>query len=272
MLVAESTVRLVLVLLAFVVYDTLVALAVAAALPALTWVAGQVVPVLRRAARRRGDLAAHSLVRNYAVASLASSASALVMVGFPVLIAATSTPAELAGAAGLILGISLTRAPMLVPLTALQGVALTHFLRARHRGWRALGGIVWPVLSITVIGAALAYLVGPWLFRTLLGGSYSLDGWTLAALTGSAGLLAILTLTGMFALALHRHGLFAAGWVTATVTAVLLLLVPLPLVDRVLLSLLAGPLVGVAVHTVGLGGAPNRDRFEPSGGPQAVED
>ena len=94
----------------------------------------------------------------------------------------------------------------------------------------------------------------------------------MAALTGSAGLLAILTLTGMFALALHRHGLFAAGWVTATVTAVLLLLLPLPLVERVLLSLLAGPLVGVAVHTVGLGGAPNRDRFEPSGGPQAVED
>ncbi len=69
----------------------------------------------------------------------------------------------------------------------------------------------------------------------------------------------------MFALALHRHGLFAAGWVTATVTAALLLLVPLPLTERVLLSLLAGPLLGVVVHTVGLGGAPNRGRHDLSG-------
>ncbi len=45
LLVAESTVRLVLVVLAFAVFDNVVALAVAAALPAVTWVAAQVVPV-----------------------------------------------------------------------------------------------------------------------------------------------------------------------------------------------------------------------------------
>ncbi|MDN5805452.1 MAG: hypothetical protein L0H26_12840, partial [Microlunatus sp.] len=124
-------------------------------------------------------------------------------------------------------------------------------------------GTVGPVLGVTLAGAALAYLVGPSLFRILLGGVYTLAGTTLAALTVSAGLLATLTLTGMFALALYRHGLFAAGWMSATVAAVILLLVPLPLTERVLLSLLVGPLLGVAVHTIGLVGTLSRETGKP---------
>lgn len=261
---AEATVRLGLILLALWLYGTLTALAIAAALPALTWVVGQVVPVLRRTARGRSDVRPRRLLRNYAIASLASSASALLMVGFPVLISVTSTPTELAGAAALMLGISLTRAPLLVPLSALQGVALTHFLHSRHQGHRALWLVIRPLLCVTAAGAALAYLVGPWLFTRLLGSGYTLAGGTLALLTVSAGLLAALTLTGMFALALHLHGLFAAGWISATVVAVLLLLVPLPLTDRALLSLLAGPALGVVVHAVGLFSVPSAARGSSS--------
>lgn len=255
LVIGESTARLVLVCLAFLLYDSLDTLAAAASVPALVWVAALALPVFRQAARQGADVTGVLLLRNFGAASLASSASALIMVGFPVLIAATSTAEELAGAAGLMLGISLTRAPLLVPLTALQGVALTHFLRSRRRGWLALWGVVWPVLGITLVGSILAFSIGPWIFRSLLGAGYELGGRTLAGLTASAGLLAILTLTGMFALALHRHAVFAAGWVTATVVSVSLLLLPLALTDRVLISLVVGPLVGVTVHAAGLGRA-----------------
>lgn len=255
LVIGESTARLGLVCLVFLLYDSLDTLAAAAAVPAVAWVAALALPVFRQAARQRADVTGAVLLRNFGAASLASSASALIMVGFPVLIAATSTSDELAGAAGLMLGISLTRAPLLVPLTALQGVALTHFLRNRQRGWLALWGVVWPVLGTALVGAGLAFLIGPWLFRSMLGPGYELEGSTLAGLTASAGLLAILTLTGMFALALHRHAVFAAGWVTGTAISVSLLLMPVALADRVLISLLIGPLVGVIVHTAGLGRA-----------------
>ena len=249
---AEATVRLGLVFLAYALFDTMTALAVAATLSATTWIVGLLLPTLRRAARGRSDVLPKSLLANYAFASIASAASASMMVGFPVLISATSTTEELAGAAALILGISLTRAPLMVPLTALQGVALTHFMRTRDRGLRALWGVSWPVLAVTAIGAVLAGLIGSWLFRLLLGASYFISGSTLAILTTSAGLLAILTLTGMFALALHRHALFAVGWVSATVLAVAMLLLGLPLTERVLLGLVAGPLLGIVIHVVGL--------------------
>ncbi|MFT4165597.1 MAG: hypothetical protein QM650_10180 [Microlunatus sp.] len=248
----EATARLVLLGLALLWYSSLDGLAIAAGLPAAAWVVALILPSLRQAAARRSATTSLRLLRNYSIASLASSASALLMVGFPVLISATSSAAELATSAGLILGISLTRAPLLVPLTSLQGVALTYFLRTLHLGRSALLRTVGPVLGVTAAGAGLAYLVGPWLFRALLGGKYALDGGTLAMLTVSAGLLATLTLTGMFALALHRHQLFACGWVTATATAILLLFLPLPVTERVIWSLLAGPLLGVVVHLIGL--------------------
>lgn len=251
--IAEASVRLVLIGIALVLFDSLDGLAIAAALPALAWVAALLLPVYRAAARRRGDASRRLLLRNYGVACLASSASALLMVGFPVLISATSSEAELAASASLMLGISLTRAPLLVPLTALQGVALTHFLRHRDRGWFALWGVAGPVLALALVGSALAWTIGPWLFGILLGGSYVIGGSTLALLTISAGLLAILTLTGMLCLALHRHVLFAAGWITATAGAIVALTAPMPLTSRVLLSLLVGPVVGVAVHFLGLG-------------------
>ena len=252
LVIAEATVRLGLIVLALLFFDSIEGLAIGAALPALTWVVALGIPVFRAAAKRRGDVPASQQLRNYAVASLATSASALLMVGFPVLISATSSHDELASSAGLMLGISLTRAPLLVPLTALQGVALAHFLGNSRRGTRALSTTVGPVLGLSAVGAVFAYLIGPWLFRILLGASYDLNGITLAALTVSAGLLASLTLTGMFALAVSRHVFFAAGWITATLAAVLCLLMPLPLLDRVLLSLLIGPLIGITVHVFGL--------------------
>lgn len=258
LMVGESTVRLGLVGGVYLSRGSLGSLAIAAALPALVWTVALVLPVFAAAARQRADVEARVLMRNYAVASLASAASALVMVGYPVLLSATSSSAEVAVSAGLMLGISLTRAPLLVPLTTFQGVALAHFL-GRPGGW-ALLRTAGPVLAITGVGAAVAYVVGPQLFHLLLGGRYELDGATLAALTISAGLLATLTLTGMFALAVHRHALFAAGWLSTTAAAVALLLVPLPLTERVLLSLLLCPLVGMVVHGVGLGVLHRNDR------------
>ena len=88
----------------------------------------------------------------------AAAASALLLVGFPVLLRATTPDAEFATAAPLILAVSLSRAPLLVPLGAYQTVAVTKVMTGglrtlltpdagggrRHPGGRAAGLPPWP--------------------------------------------------------------------------------------------------------------------------------
>lgn len=224
----------------------------AAAAGALAWVVLLAAPSSRRAARARVDVPWRPYVRGLGHAMAAATASAVVVVGFPVLLRLTSSPAEYAAAAPLILAVQLTRAPLLVPLGAFQGVVLTHVLDRPERGLRALQPVVLGLAAVGAVGAVLAHLVGPWLMTALFGRSYRVDGPVLAALTVAAVALALLTLTGAVALALDLHRSFSAGWVVATAVSVGLLLGPWDTGTRTVASLLVGPCVGVAVHLLAL--------------------
>jgi O-antigen/teichoic acid export membrane protein len=248
----ESTVRLGVVLAALELSGTLTALAVGSAVSSAAWLATTAFRSGRRYLRRRGDSSWRGQMHNFANASVASTASTALTVGFPVLMALTSSQSEILASAGLMLGISLARAPMMVPLTAFQGVALAHFLQNPTGVFRSLLRIVGVIVLVAGAGILAAWLVGAWLFRWLLGSRYALSGQVLAGLVGSAGLLAILTITGMSCLALGRHLPYAVGWLTATAVSGLLLLVPIDLSMRVLVSLSVGPLIGVTVHLLSL--------------------
>jgi len=206
----------------------------------------------RRAARARADVGLGRLLGNTGHAALAALASAALVVGFPVLLRATSNPVEWLTAAPLVLAISLTRAPLLIPLTAYQGVAVTYFLVNRRQGFAPALRLAGVVTLVGVVGAALAALVGPAILQLLFGPAYRLDARTLAGLTIAATVLALLTLSGSAVVALGMHGHYAIGWVLATVASVLLLLLPLPLADRAVISLVVGPLVGLAYHAQAL--------------------
>lgn len=256
---AEPTVRLVLVLAVVALGVTALGLETASGVAAAAWLLLVLVsrPV-RAGARARADVDRATFLRHVAHTLVAATASAALVVGFTVLLRATSAPAEYATAAPFILAISVTRAPLLIPLTAYQGVAITHFLAHRDQGVvRAL----WPSLRLVVAGGAVAALaaglVGPWAMELLFGEGYRVPGGQLALLTAAAAGLAVLTLTGAAVLALGRHRAFATGWVLATATSTALLLLPLPLEVRGILSLGVGPLVGVAAHAVALRGAPS---------------
>lgn len=245
----EAVVRLALVGVVAAVGAGVLGLEVAAGAGAAAWV---VLAVVARRVRAglgaRADVPLPQLLRHVRATLLASVASSALLVGFPVLLSATATATEVAAAAPFFLAISLTRAPLIFPLIAYQGVAITHFLARRDQGLRAL----WPgarlLLGLGVVGTAAAWAVGPWLMRTLVGPEYDVPGGLLAALTAAAAVLALLTLTGAATLALGAHRAFAAGWTTAALVSVTLLLLPLPLETRGVLSLAAGPLVGVVVQ------------------------
>ncbi|MGE2834134.1 hypothetical protein [Mycobacterium sp. SMC-4] len=177
----------------------------------------------------------------------ASGASAVLVMGFPVLLQATSD--ELGAAGGVvILAVTLTRAPLLVPLTAMQGNLIAHFVDQRARRLRALLTPTAVVVTLGALGVVLAGAFGPWLLRAAFGTQYDADGALLAWLTAAAVAIALLTLTGAATVAAALHRAYASGWVIATVVAALLLLLPLDLEARTIVALLCGPLLGIAVH------------------------
>jgi O-antigen/teichoic acid export membrane protein len=172
--------------------------------------------------------------------------------GFPVLLKLTS--AELGAEGGVvILAVTLTRAPLLVPLTAMQGNLIAHFVDERSHRLRALVSPALIIAGIGGVGVLLAGLVGPWLLHSAFGSDYQASSALLAWLTAAAVSIALLTLTGAAAVAAALHRAYSLGWVGATVASGLLLLLPLALETRTVVGLLCGPLVGIGVHLFALG-------------------
>lgn len=249
---------------ALMVTDAGIRVAVAAATFVLGWglagflwatVAGAVAwlimliaaPAARMAAGLLTAGSPSTFLRGAAHSIAAAGASAILVMGFPVLLKATS--GDLGAAGGVvILAVTLTRAPLLVPLTAMQGNLIAHFVDQRHKRLRALLAPAAAVAVLGAVGVTAAGLLGPWLLRVAFGEEYLAGGALLAWLTAGAVAIAMLTLTGAATVAAALHRAYALGWIIATVAAVVLLLLPVGLEERTIIALLCGPLVGIAVH------------------------
>ncbi len=208
-------------------------------------------PTARSTARLLASGSMAVFLRGTAHSITAAGASAILVMGFPVLLKLTSN--ELGAQGGvIILAVTLTRAPLLVPLMAMQGNLIAHFVDERTDRLRALLAPAAIIAGIGAIGVAAAGLVGPWLLRVGFGAQYNASGELLAWLTAAAVAIAMLTLTGAAAVAAALHSAYSLGWVGATAAAGLLLLLPLPLETRTVVALLCGPLVGIGVHLLAL--------------------
>lgn len=212
-------------------------------------------PVTRAAARLSTPGGTVTFLRGAGHSIAAAGASAVLVMGFPVLLKATS--GDLGAAGGVvILAVTLTRAPLLVPLTAMQGNLIAHFVDQRAHRLRALITPAAVVVGLGVAGVALAATFGPWLLREGFGDDYVADGALLGWLTAAAVAIALLTLTGAAAVAAALHRAYAVGWMSATVASALLLALPLDLEVRTVVALLCGPLLGIVVHLAALARVP----------------
>jgi O-antigen/teichoic acid export membrane protein len=208
-------------------------------------------PTTRAAAGLLTPGGAATFLRGAAHSITAAGASAILVMGFPVLLKVTSSQLGAEGGV-VILAVTLTRAPLLVPLTAMQGNLIAHFVDQRTARLRALLAPAGLVAAVGAVGVLAAGLVGPWLLRAAFGPDYHTAGALLAWLTAAALAIAMLTLTGAATVAAALHRSYALGWVSATVAAMLLLLLPLPLETRTVVALMCGPLVGIGVHLIAL--------------------
>jgi O-antigen/teichoic acid export membrane protein len=212
-------------------------------------------PSARAAARLLTPGGMATFLRGAAHSITAAGASAILVMGFPVLLKVTSNQLGAQGGV-VILAVTLTRAPLLVPLTAMQGNLIAHFVDQRTARLRALLAPAALVGVIGMVGVLAAGLLGPWLLRVGFGPDYHAAGPLLAWLTAAAVTIAMLTLTGAATVAAALQRSYALGWVCATVAATVLLLLPLPLQTRTVVALLCGPLVGIGVHLVALARPP----------------
>jgi O-antigen/teichoic acid export membrane protein len=208
-------------------------------------------PATREAARLLTPGGTVAFLRGASHSIAAAGASAILVMGFPVLLKATS--GDLGATGGVvILAVTLTRAPLLVPLTAMQGNLIAHFVDQRRERLRALVTPAAVVMGLGLLGVFLAGVFGPWLLREAFGPEYRAGGALLAWLTAAAVAIALLTLTGAAAVAAALHRAYSVGWVSATISSALLLLLPLGLETRTVIALLCGPMVGIAVHLAAL--------------------
>ncbi|HWF69836.1 MAG TPA: hypothetical protein VG187_09775 [Mycobacterium sp.] len=252
LMVTDAVIRVAVAVATFVIGWGLVGFLWATVAGAVAWLVMIVAsPTTRAAARLLTPGGTATFLRGAAHSITAAGASAILVMGFPVLLKATSNQLGAEGGV-VILAVTLTRAPLLVPLTAMQGNLIAHFVDERTERLRALIAPAALVGGIGVLGVLAAGLVGPWLLRVGFGPDYHAAGALLAWLTAAAVAIAMLTLTGAATVAAAMHRAYALGWVSATVASTLLLLLPLPLETRTVVALLCGPLVGIGVHLAAL--------------------
>ncbi len=223
-------------------------------------------PSARRALGARSDVPLGRSLRNALLAMSSTACTAVLVTGYSALVALTNPPASMAGmdpvaattlTGACMLAVSLTRAPIMMPLTAFVGVAISAF--TEHTGTVA-AAVRKPFLllgALGLAGAGAAWPIGPWALR-LFRPEYDLPGWYFAVLTASSVLMAWLTILGALALATGHHVLYVVGWGIASVSAVVCLLLPLPLLVTTSLSLSVGPALGCALLAVALSRAPRR--------------
>ena len=254
LLTVDAALRLAVAGIAWWLGDAALGFAVATVAGTITWalIIG-FSPGTRAALASALDVGRGRFWRNTGTAMFASAGTSALVTGFPLFVTATARPTDPAPLVGaVILAITLTRAPLLVPLTSFQSAIIVFFVERRSRGPRA---------RVAArrghgrgrLGAGAAWLIGPWLIRVLFGAEFELSGAVLAALTAASVGTAALMVTGNAALAFDRHLLYNAGWWVAVVAAAALLVaVPGELDVRAAIALLAGPGIGVVLHVAGL--------------------
>lgn len=239
----EATLRLIFVIVA-AVGGGVEHLQVAVAASAGFWLLALVLRPVRNAARVRLSVPARQTAILMASAAVAGVGYAVVVVGFPTLLRITTDDQSWRSAAPLLLAISLTRAPLLIPLAAFQGVLIAYFLHHRDLSGALRGAGM--IALVGLVGAGLAFVFGPSIMAAFFGDSYRVSGWLLAALVLAASVLAALTVTSSAVLAMGQHRTYAVGWLIAIFVSVWVLFMPASLETRAVLALVLGPATATA--------------------------
>ncbi|QNE45987.1 hypothetical protein F1C58_03035 [Glaciihabitans sp. INWT7] len=257
---ADGVLRLVLLLVALLFTRDIVVLAWVVALPfplalVLSWrfIRGGFV------GRSDLDVGYRALTWNVARTVLASASTAILVSGFPLLLGLTakSEPGGLVGQ--LIFTITLTRAPLIVSVMALQSYFVVRFRDGARSMSRTLLYVLLAVIIGTLLLAGLGWLFGAPLLEWVSGSRHiSIEGNVIAVLIASSGLVAALSVTGSAVLARSRHLVYSSGWFAAAIVTIGVMLTGIDFIPRVETALILGPAAGLLFHLAVFAARPRR--------------
>ncbi|RSZ64390.1 hypothetical protein EAH68_05195 [Corynebacterium hylobatis] len=248
----DSGVRLLFALVAWQLGWGMTAFLIITVIGALSWL---VILLAGGSVRSLVDVPHPELTRRIISAMFATGASAALITGFPVFVQSTSAPdaGTYVTVAGIINAVTLTRAPILVPLQRFQSALIVRFVENRDRLYSALAAPIGAVLGLGVVGAGAAWLIGPWILEAFFKDGLQVPGLILAILTFASACTGSLMVTGAATLASELHRAYVLGWVAASVVAFgVLWLAPLSLEAGVCTALVVGPVAGGLVHVLAL--------------------
>lgn len=191
----------------------------------------------------------------------ASSAVGVMVAGLPLLfnVFLVGAPAVVAS---LVLVVTITRAPLIIPLMALQSYLIVFFRDAGALRSRRLVQVMGGVAAFGAVCVVLGGWLVPWVIDLISSGRYSVDHLTAACVVASAALVGLMCVSSAALLAANRHNAYLAGWLVAAVLTVGFLAIgTIDIVPRALLSLVAAPLIGLLLQLILIG----RQRPDPEG-------
>jgi hypothetical protein len=198
------------------------------------------------------DVGLRTLVTNATSTVVAATASGVMISGLPMVIGATSARDSAATTGALLLTITLTRAPIVVPVIALQSFLISAVFRGGALRRPLVVRVALLSAAALLVLAAAGGLLGPMIISFVSAGRFVIGGWIVAVVVVSAGLTAAMCATGPALIAAREHAANLVGWVSAAVLTVIVLMLPLPEDLRVLVALTGPVVVGLAIHCVSL--------------------
>lgn len=198
------------------------------------------------------DVGYSRLTWNVARTVTASAASGILISGLPLFVSLSAVGTAAGILSSVLFTITAARAPVIIAVMSLQSFLVVRFRQDPANVVRNVLKIAAMVLAGTLVVSLLAYVLSPWVFSELLPRLTPLPSQLVAIIVASGGLVGVLCVTAAAALSRSLHFVTTSGWVLAAAATLLLLFLPLPLDASLSLALLIGPVIGLAVHIIGL--------------------
>ncbi|MDF2846519.1 MAG: hypothetical protein K0R97_501 [Oerskovia sp.] len=259
LVVAEPAVRLVMLLVVWATVGvTLGTAAAAVAAGAFAWL-GWIRPA-RRMIRQTEVQPGFGIrswldpLRRAGSLMFGAALTAALITGYATMVTVFSGGAPGAAGGAVFAALTVSRLPLLF-VAPLQALAVPTILRWKQDSsntakdaHRLLVLASLATLAIGVVGALVAWFIGPWAVQIALGEKYVVSSATIATLVFSACLLGLLQLASAALIALGSYRWMGIVWATATgATALWLLLNPYDIVTSTVVGALIGPLSGLLV-------------------------
>ncbi|MBD7957227.1 hypothetical protein H9651_06225 [Microbacterium sp. Sa4CUA7] len=194
------------------------------------------------------DVDTPRLLRNTTHTVVAATAMGLMITGLPLLLQVAFSTEPASVTAALIFTITVTRAPIVVPLQALQSYLVARLRDGGGLVPRRLAALLAAALGATGVLALAGGVIGPPVIAVITSGRFEVTPYLVSAVVAGAALVGLLTVTGAALLSAGRHAAYSVGWIASAVLTVVFLLLPGRYEERLVMAMIIAPLAGVTWH------------------------